>query len=493
LSRIPNELGDNKCGIDECYFDENGGNVCVKECSKGSYYEGKPNGRCELKACTSRSANFSENLFCGNESCYFDINSGYRCVENCDHSNLFGPVNGICTLKTCTLRTPEHEITSFPCGNGCYLYSNENNINSCVSVCPSEYYDVSNKGICSKVNCDDGSVIIEGEVCKYHCIYDRFDKLCHLSCSNVKHYEIINKTCMLKECSKRKVNYSERNGYVCGSSDCYEDINDKIQDSDENKCKTSCLYAEHYYGADDGKCKLKECSERLFNRSTTIPCGTDCYFDINDNFKCSSSCSVPNYKPVNGICTLPNCVSDDLNEKKKIERLFLQSSFDSCVLDEDGFFCKTPCVNLNHYSKFNGTCKLKRCSLRTADGSEGDDFRCGTDKDNCFLDGDGCSEICSFSEYYEENSDDGKCKLKECELRKRNLSLDNACGNDSCYLEIEGEDEKCVRKCSNEDYYEDDKNKKCRIMCNKLNEKNLEKCKEFIENGEFMIISFIFL
>jgi hypothetical protein len=87
--------------------------------------------------------------------------------------------------------------------------------------------------------------------------------------------------CVLKTCNLRKVNDSEEEELPCGSEDCYEDINDKIENNEENRCKTRCLYLEHYYGKEDKKCKLKECISRTNNNSEINPCGINKTDDIN--------------------------------------------------------------------------------------------------------------------------------------------------------------------------------------------------------------------
>jgi cbb3-type cytochrome oxidase subunit 3 len=166
--------------------------------------------------------------------------------------------------NNCESRIPRSEKDK-PCGNGCYNYleystggeegeeeeeGEEREIikNSCVSVCPSEYHYVSQKGICEKVNCENGSVVPNGEVCGYDCLYDRSDGKCHTTCQNSDQYEMYNKICRLKPCSERTSNGNGES--PCGSG-CV--LNNK--EGTDIECEYFCY--ENYENK-SGICEIEE-------------------------------------------------------------------------------------------------------------------------------------------------------------------------------------------------------------------------------------------
>jgi hypothetical protein len=110
----------------------------------------------------------------------------------------------------------------------------------------------------------------------------------------------------------------------CGSLDCYLDV--------DNKCKSNCMYSEHYIGS-NGKCILKSCSERRNNHSEEKPCGyegnengqeqetrttDECFLDVNNEYKCVSRCSDEfHYEGKNGICVPKVCSVIEANENSE--------------------------------------------------------------------------------------------------------------------------------------------------------------------------------
>jgi hypothetical protein len=182
-----------------CYVDYNDENKCKETCNNPYHFEGNNSTKmCIEKTCSERIGivNGSENKICGTEPCYLDPNNNYKCVVECRFPELYEPINGMCKLKRCTKRNAS-SLNIYPCG---YSYDNDDNDEN-----------------------DDNE----------NCMLD-IDNKCNSKCSKSGHYENINGRCILKRCDLRKVNDSEENEYACGSSDCYEDINDKIENCEEN-------------------------------------------------------------------------------------------------------------------------------------------------------------------------------------------------------------------------------------------------------------------
>jgi hypothetical protein len=240
------------------------------------------------------------------------------------------------------------------CGINCVTYVN-NNIKSCIDVCPEEYY-VKNilKGICEHVSCEEDNISPKEESCDYDCLYDESDTLCHKRCSNEYHYEKKNQKCVTKSCSSRTSNSSvSSTNNPCGPGNCYKD---KDRNNNEN-CVERYTNPNHYSPSSTGLCDEKECTSRISNGSTKNPCGNaPCCLDGNADYGCVISCTHSNlYEPNNnGICVLKNCISRTANDT--------ESNFgcgysynDDCVLDINSM-CQLRCSKPNHYEAINGKC-----------------------------------------------------------------------------------------------------------------------------------------
>jgi hypothetical protein len=94
-TRTPNESGDNKCGIDNCYVERSS---CTSTCSNPSHYEVKSDGACGLKECNYRLTNNNVDYPCGNE-CYLDKKDNYKCTNSCSDLKTKYILNGVCYEK----------------------------------------------------------------------------------------------------------------------------------------------------------------------------------------------------------------------------------------------------------------------------------------------------------------------------------------------------------------------------------------------------------
>jgi hypothetical protein len=300
---------------------------------------------------------------------------------------------------------------------------------------------------------------------------------CKSSCLYPEHYEKVNGICKLKFCKERINNGSE--SYSCGSSDCFLDIN--------NECSRSCSSSEHYKPS-DGKCVLKDCGERIKNDSDDYPCGSDgCYLDNSENEKCVAMCLNANhYEVVNNVCVLKNCIERTSNSSN-----LNPCGSSDCYLDVNDNKCKISCSYSEHYEGVNGTCVLKKCEESKVNGSDGDIFRCGK---KCLYDE--YDKTCkSFCESFYINSS-GTCVLeRNCMNRNATDEKDFGCGSDCLLLKFKSEHGDFKKVCLNEcpEHYKNTlSNGNCeQINCNerKVSEDRNYIC-SLLENDEYSCFSF---
>jgi hypothetical protein len=310
------------------------------------------------------------------------VNGAYgdSCVSSCSYEFHYSDVNGKCTLKDCSLRVSDSSSSeNYPCGPNCVLDVDEN---------------------------------------------------CKKQCSEEYHYSDVIGICVLKSCSERTSNGSEN--YPCGNDGCFQDVNGAYGDS----CVSSCSNEFHYSGV-NGKCTLKDCTDRSPNNSSINPCGDNCLKDSND---------------VNG-----NNSSDNDN-------------------------CRTSCSNNNHFEAENGICVLKSCIERTPNGSEL--FACGNECYNYieYLNEDfnsnitlinSCVNECEL-EYYDVEKK-GICKHISCEEDKIE-AIEEICGYHCFYEKTK---KICVSNCGNYMIGINGSCKSCEEMINK------ERCYERINGCYF--------
>jgi hypothetical protein len=278
--RTANSSTTNPCGPDLCYKDLGDENKCASMCyNLNHYFINSSTSSCELKNCTDRTTNHSSINPCGVGKCYFDPQGGNKCIyETCTSPNLYEAVNGTCIFSNCLSRIPNEDSSNFPCGGDlsctldidnltckmscsepehykannygrCELKSCDERIsngnrenpcgigcfnyivnNSCLTGCPSDFYDIGGNGICSSVSCN--SIIPFEETCKFNCLFDYNDNSCRSDCSDPNFYEIYNnESCRLKSCYLRSWNGEDING--CGSG-C-------VLNKTENICQNECL------------------------------------------------------------------------------------------------------------------------------------------------------------------------------------------------------------------------------------------------------------
>jgi hypothetical protein len=223
--------------------------------------------------------------------------------------------------------------------------------NHCASSCSNpEHYSLDQKGSCVlKEDCVSRKVIEGndypcGDLC-FKDINSVVGQSCVSSCSNNAHYTNISGVCtdtLIEICSERKINSSNRGErkYVCGSEDCYQNINSKNGDSCVSSCGDNskgiegiCIICEDitvsdvdsclggnlntcyyksglskcvsncgkYYSGNNGVCEVNTDCFLVDNKALTCSLIPDCDYKAGSD-ECVTTCG-PSYSEVDGICT----------------------------------------------------------------------------------------------------------------------------------------------------------------------------------------------
>ena len=427
-----------KCPTDFKYYetDENGINICKKNCTSGKFYllEG---GKC-MENCPEQYKYIGFNKIClkecsGDYGEYKEKKSGidnYNCLKNCGDEKY--TVND---TKECVSE----------CDSNKYYTSSTNKI--CYEKCvidknfPFSTHDGTGNKICA-IKCKDSEPNYgEDKICKNGCGDDLidYDGACVSECKNLyyKYIDIDNKKCV-NECTKfitkdnKCVNQCESPYNYIEGNECKKqcDSNHFSQEIDNTNifnCLTKCDKDKYYY----------ETGSYYLQKKCLTECANKNHFVIQDTQICISECPSP-YKSY-------------YNDNKDISITIYQPNL--CVLkcptDKPYSYndnCLKECPSGNQYHIEDENICIRECP----EGSKIDQNTCKSicPEDKKFLDiNDKCVSNCTYItsryKYYIEG-------IYKC--------LPN-CGNNY------KEGERCVTSCSDENPYLIEEEKECSNKC----------------------------
>jgi hypothetical protein len=378
-----NTTNEYPCG-NNCYLSQSNYSVCVSSCD---IYEDDNYGKCILKSCISKLANYSLNLPCG-ENCYVINGDPTKCSDSCRQFEIV--TSGICENQTCEQRTPNNNETS-PCGPGCFVSST--NTNECTSEC--KEHEIVEFGKCVIKVCTSRTPNITSSIpCGSECyvMSNSNNSKCVLTCNQFE--SDVNGKCVEQTCDQRNVQNSS-----CGSG-CY------ISSSNSSICVNTC---ELFEETSNGTCVVQECGNRIPLNISINPCGNTCSLS-NDFITCANSCGIFETN-VNGICFLQTC-----GERTPIN----STCGNGC------FFNNGTCgSNCQPFQVINGSmCISQTCEERTP--SPNVSISCG---DGCYVSATSVLKCVDECETF-ENQLNGSCVIQECSLRIPQEGLSDMCGSD---------------------------------------------------------------
>ena len=490
-----------KCPTEFKYYetDEDGINICKKECTSGKFY----------------------------------LLEGGECMEKCPEQYKYIGFNKIC-LKECSgiygeYKEKKSDIDNYNCLKFCgEIKYTVNDTKECVSECDSEkYYTSSTNKICYEkcvndknfpfsthdgtghkicaIKCKDSEPNYgEDKVCKNGCgdnLIADYDGACVSECTNLyyKYIDIDNKKCV-NECTKfitkdnKCVNQCESPYNYIEGNECKKqcDSNHFSQEIDNTNifnCLTKCDKDKYYY----------ETGSYYLQKKCLPKCENDKHFVIQDTQICISECpspyksyyidnkdtSISNYQP--NLCVLqcppdkPYSYNDKCLEECpsgnqyhiEDENICIKECPEGSKIDQNT--CKSICPEEKKYLDINDKC-VSDCPSRYQYYIEGI-YKCLPNCGNYYKEENKCVTSCS-DEYPYLIVEEKNCS-KTCKDNVKNFVVKNfthneidvqrkclpECPQDYKYIEIYKENETEIKFCIDKCNYEIENTKKCILKC----------------------------
>ena len=397
-------------------------------------------------------------------------NGQNTCLSSKEYTNQLLLDDSYCYKDSCPNFYYKQEGDTKQCSfcNALFIYNEEDNSNSCISICPSGYAQYNNQcKTCSemkmliyrgdKITIDsitykDGNCISQencppySEISNGECIYCKnnnkwfFNNTCIEECDSTQKHNNDTHECI--DCSKTNTPYLFEN-------ECIEKCNEFSVKDDYSKICKSCEKNETHPYFYDNKC-IKECYENTYVKNNPVK---HCVFcGINDQYlynnQCWDNCTNMEKDEENWICVDCKANNNYFYKDKCVSQCNINS-----IVDEENKLCSDCDEGLYFY---NNTC-IPKCYNYTITDEE-NKMCLDCDEETPFIYNNTCKANCDEYYGYDENKicylcsekglwyQDEQC-VESCGISYKHNNENKSC--EKCPIEepYVTADDRCIAEC----------------------------------------------